>query len=149
MLLKMKDGILYGPVNSRRLGKSLGINLSPAKQKLCSFAHSAPTDYNCIVISFFPDPQNIHTDTTSGSTYIRIMKWRFATSKIFTNYNIGRHVFRGSVVYGEGTQNYMNDATVDIGVVSDDDAPAANSQTPCANAATTSHELSVGRSVAA
>ncbi|MCP4570441.1 MAG: radical SAM protein, partial [FCB group bacterium] len=37
MLLKMKDGILYGPVNSRRLGKSLGINLSPGKQKLCSF----------------------------------------------------------------------------------------------------------------
>ena len=37
MLLEMKDGILYGPVNSRRLGKSLGINLSPGKQKLCSF----------------------------------------------------------------------------------------------------------------
>jgi hypothetical protein len=34
-----------------------------------------------------------------------------------TNYKVGRHVFRGSVVYGEGIQNYMNDATVDIGVV--------------------------------
>ena len=33
------------------------------------------------------------------------------------NYKLGRHVFRGSVVYGEGIQNYMNDATVDIGVV--------------------------------
>lgn len=37
MLLEMHDGILYGPVNSRRLGKSLGINLSPARDKLCSF----------------------------------------------------------------------------------------------------------------
>ena len=34
-----------------------------------------------------------------------------------TNYRLGPHVFRGSVVYGEGIQNYMNDATVDIGVV--------------------------------
>jgi len=34
-----------------------------------------------------------------------------------SNYKIGRHVLRGSVVYGEGIQNYMNDATVDIGVV--------------------------------
>jgi len=29
--------ILYGPVNSRRLGNSLGINLMPANYKLCSF----------------------------------------------------------------------------------------------------------------
>jgi len=33
------------------------------------------------------------------------------------NYRLGPHVLRGSVVYGEGIQNYMNDATVDIGVV--------------------------------
>jgi hypothetical protein len=33
-----------------------------------------------------------------------------------TNVNLGPHVFRGSVVYGEGIQNYMNDATVDIGI---------------------------------
>jgi DcaP outer membrane protein len=32
------------------------------------------------------------------------------------NYRIGPHVLRGSVVYGEGIQNYMNDATADIGV---------------------------------
>ena len=37
MLLSLKPGILYGPVNSRRYGKSLGINLMPAKSKLCSF----------------------------------------------------------------------------------------------------------------
>ncbi len=33
-----------------------------------------------------------------------------------SNFKLGPHVFRGSVVYGEGVQNYMNDATVDIGL---------------------------------
>jgi wyosine [tRNA(Phe)-imidazoG37] synthetase (radical SAM superfamily) len=36
-LLDMHKGILYGPVNSRRYGRSLGINLMPARDKLCSF----------------------------------------------------------------------------------------------------------------
>jgi len=36
-ILKLKKTIIYGPVNSRRLGKSLGINLSPIKFKVCSF----------------------------------------------------------------------------------------------------------------
>lgn len=36
-LLHLQSGILYGPVNSRRLGKSLGINLMPGAYKLCSF----------------------------------------------------------------------------------------------------------------
>jgi hypothetical protein len=33
-----------------------------------------------------------------------------------TNVNLGPHVLRGSVVYGEGIQNYLNDASADIGV---------------------------------
>ncbi|MBU0509098.1 radical SAM protein [bacterium] len=37
MLLAMQKGILYGPVNSRRYGKSLGVNLMPARDKLCPF----------------------------------------------------------------------------------------------------------------
>jgi len=37
MLLTLKKGIIYGPVNSRRLGRSLGINLMPATVKVCSF----------------------------------------------------------------------------------------------------------------
>ncbi len=36
-LLPLQAGILYGPVNSRRLGRSLGINLLPSRYKLCSF----------------------------------------------------------------------------------------------------------------
>lgn len=35
--LKLKEGIIYGPINSRRLGSSLGINLLPTEYKLCSF----------------------------------------------------------------------------------------------------------------
>ena len=31
------DGVVYGPVHSRRLGLSLGINLLPTENKVCSF----------------------------------------------------------------------------------------------------------------
>ena len=35
--IPLKSGIIYGPVKSRRLGRSLGLNLSPVRYKLCSF----------------------------------------------------------------------------------------------------------------
>lgn len=35
--LPYRDGIVYGPVISRRLGRSLGINLLPLDEKVCSF----------------------------------------------------------------------------------------------------------------
>jgi wyosine [tRNA(Phe)-imidazoG37] synthetase (radical SAM superfamily) len=35
--LPLRTGIIYGPVQSRRLGTSLGINLLPTTYKLCSF----------------------------------------------------------------------------------------------------------------
>jgi wyosine [tRNA(Phe)-imidazoG37] synthetase (radical SAM superfamily) len=35
--LKLQEGIIYGPVRSRRLGASLGINLLPTSYKLCTF----------------------------------------------------------------------------------------------------------------
>lgn len=37
MLLGLKKGIIYGPVNSRRLGRSLGINILPWEKKTCPF----------------------------------------------------------------------------------------------------------------
>ncbi len=37
MLLALKKNIIYGPVNSRRLGRSLGINILPSEQKVCPF----------------------------------------------------------------------------------------------------------------
>jgi wyosine [tRNA(Phe)-imidazoG37] synthetase (radical SAM superfamily) len=37
MLLELKSGCVYGPVRSRRLGASLGINALPPGRKTCSF----------------------------------------------------------------------------------------------------------------
>ncbi|GAB4375703.1 MAG: radical SAM protein [Calditrichia bacterium] len=36
MTIPLQRGIVYGPVNSRRLGLSLGINVLPTRQKVCS-----------------------------------------------------------------------------------------------------------------
>jgi wyosine [tRNA(Phe)-imidazoG37] synthetase (radical SAM superfamily) len=35
--IALQPGIIYGPVQSRRLGSSLGLNVSPLSYKLCSF----------------------------------------------------------------------------------------------------------------
>ena len=47
-----------------------------------------------------------------------------------TNYRIGPHLLRGSLVYGEGIQNYMNDATIDIGVVEEAGRPIGGETIP-------------------
>jgi wyosine [tRNA(Phe)-imidazoG37] synthetase (radical SAM superfamily) len=36
-VLSLQKGVIYGPVDSRRLGRSLGINLSAIDYKVCSF----------------------------------------------------------------------------------------------------------------
>ncbi|MEO0093151.1 MAG: radical SAM protein [candidate division WOR-3 bacterium] len=47
MSLPLQKGIIYGPVKSKRLGRSLGINLLPCDDKVCSFdciyCHYGPT----------------------------------------------------------------------------------------------------------
>jgi len=35
--IPLRQKVIYGPVNSRRLGRSLGINLTPPGTKICSF----------------------------------------------------------------------------------------------------------------
>src|SRR5436190_21439472 len=35
--MDLQSGIVYGPVASRRLGRSLGVNLSPPGRKTCNF----------------------------------------------------------------------------------------------------------------
>jgi wyosine [tRNA(Phe)-imidazoG37] synthetase (radical SAM superfamily) len=44
----LQKGIIYGPVNSKRLGRSLGMNLFPTTKKVCSFdciyCHYGKTD---------------------------------------------------------------------------------------------------------
>lgn len=44
MLLELQKGIIYGPVHSRRLGLSLGINVLPGNVKICPF--------NCIYCQY-------------------------------------------------------------------------------------------------
>ena len=50
MVLPVKETIIYGPVNSRRLGFSLGINLTPQGKKYCDFdclyCHYGKTQYH-------------------------------------------------------------------------------------------------------
>jgi wyosine [tRNA(Phe)-imidazoG37] synthetase (radical SAM superfamily) len=57
MVLQLKQGVLYGPVNSRRYGKSLGVNLMPGSYKLCSFncqyCHFGWTDQRAVDLSEF------------------------------------------------------------------------------------------------
>ena len=36
--MNWQTGIVYGPVSSRRLGRSLGVNLAPAGRRACTFA---------------------------------------------------------------------------------------------------------------
>lgn len=35
--IRMQRGIVYGPLKSKRLGRSLGLNLHPSNRKICSF----------------------------------------------------------------------------------------------------------------
>jgi wyosine [tRNA(Phe)-imidazoG37] synthetase (radical SAM superfamily) len=46
-LIPLQQGIVYGPILSRRLGRSLGVNLFPADRKICPFdcgyCHFGPT----------------------------------------------------------------------------------------------------------
>lgn len=44
MTIPLKNSIIYGPVNSKRLGRSLGINISSTEEKICSF--------NCIYCQY-------------------------------------------------------------------------------------------------
>lgn len=36
-MLPLQEGLVYGPVRSRRLGRSLGLNILPHQQKVCTF----------------------------------------------------------------------------------------------------------------
>lgn len=57
--LPLQSGIIYGPVASRRLGPSLGINLLPFDYKLCT--------YNCIYCQYGPTKLCGYTGTPRDS----------------------------------------------------------------------------------
>ncbi|MFB6152927.1 MAG: radical SAM protein [Halodesulfurarchaeum sp.] len=48
--IPLQNSIVYGPVESRRLGRSLGINLSPRSNKACSF--------DCIYCQYGPTQEH-------------------------------------------------------------------------------------------
>jgi wyosine [tRNA(Phe)-imidazoG37] synthetase (radical SAM superfamily) len=51
-VLPLQKGIIYGPIKSKRLGRSLGINILPCDNKVCSFdciyCHYGPTTIKTI-----------------------------------------------------------------------------------------------------
>lgn len=51
--IPLQKGIIYGPLKSRRLGTSLGINLSPTKHKSCNF--------NCIYCQYGPNDETVNS----------------------------------------------------------------------------------------
>ncbi|WP_448697862.1 DcaP family trimeric outer membrane transporter [Mucilaginibacter sp. AW1-3] len=60
--------------------------------------------------------QDIHTKggyDLSGST----VGWGLHLSTVLNFDKDKNNVFRGSIIYGEGVENYMNDAPVDVGIV--------------------------------
>lgn len=63
MLLELQKGIVYGPVQSRRLGRSLGINILPPGVKVCTFnclyCQYGWTDFSNIKNVPFPPVQKI------------------------------------------------------------------------------------------
>lgn len=77
-VLPLQKDILYGPINSRRLGKSLGINLMPINYKLCSFncvyCHYGITDKCTIDLKSFIEDLPGFDDVVK--TIIDIMKSR-------------------------------------------------------------------------
>jgi len=52
-VLQLQTDVIYGPINSRRLGRSLGVNLLPSDCKLCSFdcvyCHYGRTDVKTLL----------------------------------------------------------------------------------------------------
>lgn len=57
--IPLQAGIIYGPILSRRLGRSLGINLLPLNKKVCS--------YDCIYCQY--GSANVSVASESGITF--------------------------------------------------------------------------------
>ncbi|MBN1416485.1 MAG: 4Fe-4S cluster-binding domain-containing protein [Bacteroidales bacterium] len=83
MFEKLQEETIYGPVNSRRLGKSIGINLYPNDQeKYCSF--------NCKYCYFKTESKKISSSSpinniTSHTVIDELDNWRNTKQDIFTN----------------------------------------------------------------
>ena len=74
-LLRLQSGVVYGPIESRRLGRSLGVNLLPTDRKLCSFdciyCHYGHTDLKSLSLEegHFPSVAQV-LDAVEGALRI-------------------------------------------------------------------------------
>ena len=63
MLLELQSTIIYGPIQSRRIGSSLGVNLLPPKIKGCSFdclyCQYSWTDFSLMENAEFPKAEEV------------------------------------------------------------------------------------------
>jgi wyosine [tRNA(Phe)-imidazoG37] synthetase (radical SAM superfamily) len=73
LLLELQTGYVYGPVRSRRLGSSLGVNVLPPGLKVCSFncaycqyGWTAPEVLASPEAADFPDPAAILLDVAKA-----------------------------------------------------------------------------------
>ncbi len=102
-LLDLKKNIIYGPVDSRRLGPSLGINLFPG-QKVCSF--------DCIYCQY--GRTRIHTLHPEASYLPTVDEVREALRKGIKDHPESRYVtFSGN---GEPTIHPELDRLVDVAI---------------------------------
>ncbi len=81
------DEIIFGPVKSRRLGASLGINVLPAKSKLCNF--------NCVYCECGLSKKNKYSDMPDLKTIVEKMEDKFREINR-NNYKIDAITFAGN-----------------------------------------------------
>ncbi len=76
--LKLKKDIIYGPVNSRRLGSSLGLNILPTGYKACPF--------NCLYCQYGFTPPQGHIIDSDGSDMPTVDDVVSALSRAFDDF---------------------------------------------------------------
>ncbi len=103
-VLPLKKGVIYGPVNSRRLGLSLGINLLPTSKKYCSYdciyCHYGFTDVHTLEL-----PQEVDHQPTPEEVKIALEDY------LKKDKNISYITFSGN---GEATLHPQFSEMVDI-----------------------------------
>jgi len=104
--LPLQPGYIYGPIRSRRLGWSLGLNISPTTYKLCSF--------NCVYCQYgwtsvcTPDTADRIKDLPSPDDFARALR-----DTLHQNRTIDNITFSGN---GEATLHPQFEELVDIAV---------------------------------
>ncbi len=117
--MDLQPGIIYGPVNSRRLGSSLGVNILPTGHKYCSF--------NCVYCQYgSTDPSTLVTRPAGDTGLPRPDEVEQALSAALRKYpGVSYITFSGN---GEATMHPQFTEVVDV-VVSCRDRMSRESET--------------------